>query len=223
MTKSATVVRTPVDRYFKGIPRVLLLLTFGRFLFIPIVVMSLISSPAITAVALLLFIAADLYDGVAARQLGADGPERRVLDSLVDRASIWTVFFVATSVGLVPMVLFALLLLRDAYCGYLCQRMVRRRNVAIRADWMYRGLNLALAAWVVLAPLVGADVRLIGFIGILALSVVVAVDLKRSVAVVLSMPPSVRSTVIPAGELRRMHRALETGRISVSEPALRSA
>jgi phosphatidylglycerophosphate synthase len=225
VTQSATAIRNSVDPYFKGIPRVLLILTFGRLLFIPIVIVSLVSSPLVTAVALSLFIAADLYDGVAARQLGADDPERRVLDSLVDRAAIWAVYLAATIIGLLPVALFMLMLARDAYCGYVCQQMVRRRNVAIRADWMYRGLNLALAAWIVAAPLVQANVRLGMFAGILAFSAVVAMDLKRSVAAILRMPSSAMSTVIAAGDVRRLHRGLGhgLGGPPVSEPLVRSA
>jgi phosphatidylglycerophosphate synthase len=228
-TRTLTTPRVVISSLFelvssmKEVPRMLLLVTLGRFLFIPVVILSFDDSPLITAAALAVFIAADLYDGVLARKLGADDPARRVLDSLVDRASIWLVYMTVTAAGLLPPAFLVVLLARDLYCGYLCHKIVHTRNVVICADWAYRGLNLMLAGWVVIAPLVQAQARLGLFAGILLVSAAVAVDLKRSVAAILQMPSSVASVVIPAGDIRRMRRGSMDTLRPVIGPLFRSA
>jgi phosphatidylglycerophosphate synthase len=183
-------------------PPVLLAWTLGRLGLVPIVIAAFVISPPMTAVALLAFIAADLYDGVLARELEADDTSRRVLDSLVDRISIWSVYIAISVAGYLPVALLALLLLRDVYCGVWCYRMVSDRNVAIRADWMHRSLNLMLAGWVVAVPLLGGTARSAVFGAILLFSLVVAADLRRCVLRVLSAAPTVRDAVLPAKDLR---------------------
>lgn len=192
-TLVASVIRTPP---------VLLAWTLGRLGLVPIVISAFVISPQMTAVALLAFIAADLYDGVLARELEADDTSRRVLDSLVDRIAIWSVYVAVSVAGYLPAVLLALLLARDLYCGMWCYRMVRDRNVAIRADWLHRSLNLMLAGWVVLVPLLSGSARSISFIAILGFSLVVALDLRRCVLSVLAAPSALRDAVLPARDLR---------------------
>lgn len=183
-------------------PPVLLAWTLGRLGLVPIIIGAFVVSPLLTAIALAAFIAADLFDGVLARDLDADGPSRRVLDSLVDRVAIWSVLIAVSLAGYLPPLLLGLLLIRDLYCARWCYRMVSARNVAIRADWLYRGLNLTLAGWVAMAPLIGNTGRIAMFTGILAFAVLVAVDLRRCVGKVLAAPPSVRDLVLRAGALR---------------------
>lgn len=190
---------------FRHLPARLLALTLGRLLLLPVIILSFDTVPAMTAAALTVFIAADLYDGIAARQLDADDVARRVLDTLVDRLSIWPVYIAVTFAGFLPVALLALFAARDSYCGYLCFRLVNARDVAIRADWMYRSLNLMLAGWIVLAPFASSDTRASLFVAILAYSALVAVNLRRSVRVVFRMPATVRSTVISATALRDAH------------------
>lgn len=183
-------------------PTVLLAWTVGRLGLIPVIILSYGVSPLLTAIALTAFVAADLYDGVLARQLEADTPSRRILDSIVDRISIWSVYIALAVVGVMPILLLGLLLGRDLYCGIWCHRMVRTRNIAIKADGLYRALNLMLAAWVVVAPMISSSTRASLFVGIFLFSIVVAVDLRRAVGKVLEMPPEVRDLVIDAGDLR---------------------
>jgi phosphatidylglycerophosphate synthase len=133
-------------------PRSLLALTIGRLALVPIIIASFDRQPAVTTAVLAIFITADLYDGVLARRLDADDTTRRTLDTVVDRLSIWPVYLAITVDGYLSAGLLALFALRELYTGYWCQRLLRERDVVIRADWMYRGLNLALAGWVIAAP-----------------------------------------------------------------------
>lgn len=187
--------------------RVLVYFTFGRLILIPVVIATFAVRPIVTAAALLAFILADIYDGVLARRRDADGPSRRALDSVVDRWAIHAVFITATVAGYFPVSLLAVLLVRDAYCAYWCYRIMRDRYVAICADWLYRGLNLLFAGWVIMAPYAGDDLRTRAGIFILALAGVVAVDLTRAARRVLAMPANVRQVAIPAGSLRFSRRA----------------
>lgn len=184
------------------IPMVLVALTVGRLAFVPAIIVAIPVSAILTGGLLALFVAMDLYDGVLARGLDADDPARRVLDSIVDRLSIWAVYAAIVAMGLLPLELFGLLLARDLYCGWLCHQVVRRQGVAIRADWMYRTLNLMLAGWVILAPLVESTLRVGLFLAAFALSVAVAVDLKRSVEFVLRRGGAIEGSVISASVLR---------------------
>ena len=191
-----------VSQAVRRIPNSLLLLTGGRLLFVPAIIFAIPRSVLATAALLAVFIVLDLYDGVVARELDADDPARRALDSIVDRLSIWPVYAAVTVMGLLPMVLFALLVARDVYCACLCHSMLREKDVAIRADWLYRSLNLMLAGWVVMAPQVDSAVRVSSFACILVYSLVVAGDLHRSVRRVLQMPVSGAPMVLAAGSLR---------------------
>lgn len=187
-------------------PRELLALTLGRLLLIPLVIVSLDAAPAVTFLALLVFVLLDLYDGVVARRLDQDNVTRRVLDSTVDRISIWSVYLAATLVGLLPASLLLLLAVRDIYCGYWCLRLISERNIAIKADWLYRSLNLVLAVWIVLAPLTSAGLRTKLFLALCAYSVLVAMDLRRSIGILLEAGSGLRSQVIPASVLRKTER-----------------
>jgi phosphatidylglycerophosphate synthase len=189
-------------RRMAAIQRKLLALTLGRLLLIPFIILSLGVVPAVTFSALVVFILLDLYDGVAARRLGGDDVARRILDSVVDRVSIWSVYAAATQIGLLPLSLLLILAARDLYCGYWCYRLITERDIAIKADWLYRSLNLALAGWIIVAPLVSAGLRLNLFLAVCIYSVVVAIDLRRSIGIALSLSTDVSSRVIPASVLR---------------------
>ena len=182
---------------------VLALVTVGRLLLIPLVVVTFATRPLVTAAALGLFIGLDVYDGVLGRRRGGDGPSRRALDSIVDRFAIHVVYVALTLEGFFPPVLLACMLLRDAYCAYQCSRMMRARWVAIRADWMYKLLNLSLAGWVATAPFIGSTPRTALAVVVLGYSVVVAADLTLAVRKVLTLPRHLDCVVIPAGALRQ--------------------
>jgi phosphatidylglycerophosphate synthase len=206
----------------KEVPGRLLMLTLGRLVFVPAIIVALSISPLLTLALLAAFIGMDLYDGVLARELGADDPARRALDSVVDRLSIWPVYVAASLMGLLPLVFVALMVARDLYCAALCGRMVRQRDIAIRADWLYRSLNLMLAAWIVAAPLLSPAARLGSFAFVFAFSLLVAADLRRSVLRVMRMPAAATPTVISASSLRpgkSQAAALPIGRpVAVSAP-----
>lgn len=177
-------------------------LTLGRLVFVPVIIASFTVSAALTTVALLLFIAADVFDGVVARRHEADGPARRALDSIVDRVAIDACLVGAWLGGVLPLPILCALLARDLYLALLCRRMMSVRGVAIKADWLYRSLNLAIAAWAIAVPFVSPDVRVGLALGLLVFSVVVAVDLIRAVRIVLSSPSRIRNVVVEAGWLR---------------------
>lgn len=178
-------------------------LTVGRLVFVPIIIASFTVSAPVTTVALLLFIATDVFDGVIARRHNADGPGRRALDSIVDRLAVDACLVGAYVAGALPLPILCALLARDLYLGQLCQRMMSERNVAIKADWLYRGLNLAVAAWAISSPFVSAGVRVGLALALLAFSLFVARDLARGVHRVLNAPPQLRNVVVDAGWLRR--------------------
>jgi hypothetical protein len=92
--------------------------------------------------------------------------------------------------------------------------------VAVRADWMYKTLNLSLAAWVLVAGQLTADAR-VAFIGVIfAYSLIVAVDLTRAVEGVLALPENIRHTVISAGVLRATRRALSEPTPLAQDPSM---
>jgi phosphatidylglycerophosphate synthase len=192
--------------------RVLVLVTVGRFVLIPVVVITFAAQPVITAMALSLFVGLDIYDGILGRQRGGDGPSRRALDSIVDRLAIHTVYIALALKGFFLPELLAFMLLRDAYCAYQCSRIMRARWVAIRADGMYKLLNLSLAGWVVIAPFITRTLQEGLAILILSYSVVVAGDLTLAVRKVLALPHHFDCSVISAGALRR--REATAGRFS---------
>jgi phosphatidylglycerophosphate synthase len=182
--------------------RLLLGFTVGRLVLIPGVIASFLVSPAVTTVFLLLFVAADVYDGVLARRFEADGPSRRALDSIVDRIAIDACLVAAWVSGAMPLLILCGLLARDLYLAALCRRMVRERRVAIKADWLYRSLNLAVVAWALLAPFVSQGTRTVLAVALLGFSLVVARDLKISISKVLQARSELRNVVVDAGVLR---------------------
>jgi phosphatidylglycerophosphate synthase len=183
-------------------PAVLLAWTLGRLCLVPIVIAAFIISPFLCALTLAAFVAADLYDGVVARELEADDPTRRALDSIVDRVSVWAVYLAVCVTGYLPAELLGLLFARDLYCAIWCYRMMRAQGVAIKADWLHRSLNLALAGWVAVASLLSEPPRSALFIVILVFAAFVAVDLRRCVGKVLGAPDLFRDMVVPARRLR---------------------
>jgi phosphatidylglycerophosphate synthase len=177
--------------------------TIARLAFIPFVIVTFMTAPAVTTVCLVAFMAADLYDGVLARRLDADGPRRRALDSIVDRLAIDACLIAACVAGALPLPLLIGFLARDLYCSVLCERMMRTRHVAIKTDLVYRGLSFLIAMWAIAAPFLSATTRTALAAGLLAAAVLVALDLTRSVRLVLAAPPQVMHRVIPASALRR--------------------
>lgn len=178
-------------------------LTLGRLSLVPVIILSFMQIPAVTTGAIALFVVADIFDGVLARNQSVDGPSRRALDSTVDRIGIDAGMIGAYFAGILPGFLLLALLARDAYCALICARMMYRRRVAIKADWMYRALNLCVVVGAIAAPFLSARVwaSLAGVL--LLLSVAVAIDLTRSVRLVESSSPDLRDTVVSAGVLRR--------------------
>lgn len=178
--------------------------TVGRLVLVPVIIASFIVSPPITTAALLLFITADVYDGVIARRHKADGSARRALDSIVDRIAIDACLLAACVSGALPLPILCAFLARDLYLTFLCHGMMAERRVAIKADWLYRSLNLGVAAWAIAIPFISSAVR-VGFaVSLLALSVIVAADLVRAVRIVRCAPPDFRNVVVDAGWLRRL-------------------
>jgi phosphatidylglycerophosphate synthase len=181
----------------------LALLTVGRLAFVPLIVVTFPDTAWLTAILLVCFIAADVLDGVVARRRLADGPGRRALDSIVDRVAIDTGLIAASWAGVLPLPILLALLARDCYLGIVCRRMLVARRVAIKADWLYRLLNLSIAGWAVLVPFISPTLRTGLALGVLFFSLVVAADLRRSVRAVMSAPSEVRDTVLDAAWLRR--------------------
>ena len=197
--------QTTQDRLSSRADVLLAAFTLGRLCLIPVIVLSFMTEPVVSSAAIVLFVLADVYDGVIARRYHADGPERRALDSIVDRIGIDVCLVGAYFAGALPAVLVGALLARDAYCAVLCAGMFRERNVAIKADWLYRALNLSVAACALAAPFVSATERVaVGGVLFVA-AVLVALDLTRAVRLVRRSPSQVRDTVIPAARLRRRH------------------
>lgn len=188
-------------------------LTVGRIALIPVIALSFMATPAVTSVSLILFMFADLFDGILARRAGGDGPSRRAVDSTIDRLAIDACFVAAAVTGVMPVVLVCGFLARDLYCAIICALMMAERRVAIKADLLYRGLNCGLAGWALAAPFLSAGALLTGAVVLFAASVVVAGDLTRSVRLVRRAPTVVRSRVVDATDLR--HGRVEWGSVSV--------
>jgi phosphatidylglycerophosphate synthase len=180
----------------------LAVLTLARLSLVPVIVLSFMKVPAVTVGAIVLFVIADVLDGVLARSRQADGPARRALDSTIDRIGIDAGILGAFVAGLLPAPLLIALLARDAYCAVICARMVKRRGVAIKADWLYRGLNLCVAAGALAAPFVPTTFWVWSAGVLLIISVIVAIDLTRLVRKVESAPPGLSDMVLPAGAVR---------------------
>jgi phosphatidylglycerophosphate synthase len=189
--------RGPVEEYL------LQAMTVGRIALIPVIAISFMAAPAVTSVALILFMFADLFDGIVARRRGDDGPRRRAVDSTIDRVAIDACFVAAAVTGAMPLLLVCAFLARDLYCGAICALMMAERRVAIKADLLYRGLNCVLAGWALAAPFLSANGRLAGALALFAASLLVAADLTASVRKVRRAPAVVRDKVISATALRR--------------------
>ncbi len=183
--------------------RLLLATTVGRLLLVPILIAAFMKQPIITMAALALFIVTDIYDGVLARTYRADDTSRRALDSMVDRVAIDSCLVSACLVGVLPLPLLCGFVVRDIYLAVLCGHMMRERKVAIKADWLYRSLNLSVAAWAVAAPFVSANTRVLLAFFLLVFSMLVAADLTLLVKRVLAGPRTLRDSVLNATDLRQ--------------------
>lgn len=210
MSSSAVLKSNPVSldqwqpRALRKIDVALLAFTLVRLAFVPLILLSFMKIPLVTTLAIVGFVAADIYDGVLARRHDSDGPRRRALDSVVDRIGIDAGILGAFVTGLLPLPLFLALITRDLYCAVICARMVHRRGVAIKADWVYRSLNGCIAIGAMAAPFLSPSLWVGLASGLLVAAVVVAVDLTRLVRSVEAAPPAVRNVVISAAESRRM-------------------
>jgi phosphatidylglycerophosphate synthase len=158
--------------------------------------------PAVTTVCLGAFMLADLFDGVLARRLGADGPDRRALDSVTDRIAIDACLIGAWTAGAMPGLVLIGFLARDIYCGVLCAWMLRRRRAAIKADLLYRGMSFLIGVWALAAPFMTQPVRDALAVALLAFSLVVAADLTRGVRRVIRSRGDLAGRAIPASALR---------------------
>lgn len=183
--------------------KLLVALTVSRIALIPVIAASFMASPAVTAASLLVFMFADLFDGIVARGEGDDGPGRRALDTTVDRIAIDAGLVAATLAGALPPLLLAGFLARDLYCGGICALMMAERRVAIKSDLFYRGLSCGFAAWALAAPFLSAGGRFAGAGALLLAALLLAADLSRSVRRVRSAPASVENLVLDAALLRR--------------------
>jgi phosphatidylglycerophosphate synthase len=181
--------------------------TLARLCLIPVIVLSLMTKPLVSSAALVVFVIADVYDGVLARRLRCDGVQRRALDSVVDRLAIDSCLIGAYVVGALPVLLLVAFLARDAYCATVCYLMVRNRRVVIKADWVYRGLNLSLAASAIVGSFAPASIGVVIACALLAASLAVAIDLTRCVRNVLRAPAHMRQCVVAATSAR--HNAFE--------------
>jgi phosphatidylglycerophosphate synthase len=176
--------------------------TLARLSAIPVILLTFLAQPVITTAAIAIFVIADVYDGVLARRRRRDDAMRRALDSAVDRVAIDVCFAGAYVAGALPLPLLLAFLARDIFLTALCAYVVHARRVIVKADWLYRALNLSVAAWAVAAPIVGSSARMWLAVALLAFSLVVARDLLRAVRSILASPPSVRDLVLDAGALR---------------------
>lgn len=183
--------------------------TLVRLPLVPAMALTFMHAPTLTMVFLVAYMFADLFDGVAARRLGADGVERVALDSVVDRIAIDACLVAAWLAGALPVYLLVGFLARDLYLTAICRRMVRERSVAIKADILYRGLSFWIAVWAASAPFVSQTYRTAFAALVLTAALVVAADLRRLVYAVLSGRPGLHDDVVPAGVLRRSLAARE--------------
>lgn len=180
--------------------------TIMRLGLIPPVIATFMVRPTLTILFLSAFMVADLYDGVLARKLDADGPERRAADSVVDRVAIDSCLIGAWAAGSMPGLVLLGLLARDLYCSGLCVWMFTRRRAAIKVDLLYRGLSFLIAVWALTAPFVSQSVRSVSAIALLGLAIVVAADLTKAVRRVVRSTEDVAGQAIPVGELRSEHK-----------------
>ncbi len=191
--------------------------TLARLLLVPAMAVTFMVDPAVTTAFLIAYMFADLLDGVVARRLSADGVQRVVLDSIVDRIAIDACLVAAWLVGALPGVLLVGFLARDVYLMVICRRMVREHGVAIKADIIYRGLSFTIAVWAAMAPFVSQPVRTVFATVILAAALGVAADLSRLVRAVRNAPLSLHDRVVPAYVLRRSLASVATQEV---RPAL---
>jgi phosphatidylglycerophosphate synthase len=176
--------------------------TTARLLLVPMMIATFAVDQVLFTAALCAFMAADLFDGILARRLDADGPDRRALDSIVDRLAIDACLVAACIQGSLEPALLAGFLARDLVLGAVCASLMHQRRVAIKADIVYRGLGFSFAVWAVAAPLLSSGARTALATAILVGALGVAGDLIRSAVYILRSDESVRDRVIPAGAVR---------------------
>lgn len=199
-------------------------MTMGRLVLIPIVILFICEGARLaTFLTLSAFLLIDHFDGVVARRRGLEGPTRRALDSASDRIAIWAVLSVMAVLSYATLPIILMLATRDVYCAYLAARPMRERFVAVGADWPYRWLNGSIALWVVIAPEISSPARTAALGGIALFSIFVAYDLRKVTIRVSTLPDSIVSRVISAGELRtwqlRLPRTFRARRWTIPTPS----
>lgn len=109
------------------------LITVGRFLLIPPVTWFLLQQEFAIAIGLFLIAAAsDGVDGFLARRFGWQSRLGQVLDPLADKALMLSVFVALTFLGLIPVWLMALMLVRD----------IGIVGISTYASWLGRGVRI---------------------------------------------------------------------------------
>lgn len=198
-------VGIPIGRAVASVPqsRMMSVMTVGRLLLVPIMISTFMVKPAITTLVLLVFMFADLADGVVARHLGADDRFRRAADSIVDRVAIDSCLVAACVNGVLPWPVLAGVLARDLWCGAVCAHLLRARGVVIKGDLPYKALAASFGVWALLAPFVAATFRNDMAGAILAFAVVVAIDFTRAAYFVLRGRIGVRDTSLEVADVRR--------------------
>jgi phosphatidylglycerophosphate synthase len=163
-------------------------LTICRLLLVPVLMSTLMVRPAVTTIALLVFMFADLFDGVLARARNSDNARRRVLDCVVDRVSIDACLLAATLSGALPAVLLVAFLVRDLYCATISAGLMYRRRIVLRVDAPYKVPSFLFAAWAISAPLVSPQLRTVFASVTLAACLALAVDLTRLILRMRTLP-----------------------------------
>jgi phosphatidylglycerophosphate synthase len=205
--------------------RALSLITAGRLCLIPVVITTFMTHPLVTTLALLVFMGADLGDGLLARHLSADDRLRRATDSTVDRIGIDACLLAASANGTLPWTLFACFVARDVWCAVLCGRVLAVHGVVVKGDLRYRVLTASFGAWGLMAPFVASPARTMFAVAILTVATVLVVDYTRAVNAVLTGRYACRNQTVPVTAIRnaladgpgrsgsRQHRNINGGRI----------
>ncbi|MGN6557703.1 MAG: CDP-alcohol phosphatidyltransferase family protein [Solirubrobacterales bacterium] len=168
------------QRFESDLSRPLLLAaTSARLCLVPIMMVSFMSDPRVTTLALGSFMVMDLMDGVVARRQGVDDARRRAVDSLVDHVAIDLCLIAAMLQGALPLPILIGFLLRDAYCGAICTWLLRDKRRVIKVDLPYRIPSYLISAWALSAPFLSASHRAVFALCVLAFSFFTAADLTR--------------------------------------------
>jgi phosphatidylglycerophosphate synthase len=182
----------------------LALVTAMRLVLLPVLVTSFMVEPLVTTAALLLFVAADVADGVVARRLSADGFLRRATDSTIDRIAINSCLIAACAKGALPWLILLGFLLRDVWCAGVGTRVMTVRRVVITGDLYYRALAGSFAIWGLAAPWMTSGARSAFAGAILGVAVVLAIDFTRAARFVLAADRGLKPGTISVVHVRQL-------------------